>query len=255
MEKILFEGYVLSSMTSLALVESRLSQREIFLDKGAQSCKNRSSEQHTCQSPWVLQPQGQGSMPSRSLLDFSIFANIPPDLKPLLWSVIWVENLWELHQLVQWDVPRAPTLQEGCISSTLHSLWKTAKLYVPSAKRKFWLLDPQSKCLAQNKYTESLLPMRLLRPGGCCAFASRPALGSHDLIQGGKKSQISCISQSWQVGVYDCLCAMPWTLPSTQAIFTNFNNQKKAFHWGFRPPPQIGGLYLKQLSSLAGLFF
>lgn len=34
MENILFEGHVLSSMTSLALVEGKLSQREVFLDKG-----------------------------------------------------------------------------------------------------------------------------------------------------------------------------------------------------------------------------
>lgn len=34
-KKYIFEGYVLNSMTSLALVESRLSQREIFLDKDA----------------------------------------------------------------------------------------------------------------------------------------------------------------------------------------------------------------------------
>lgn len=34
-KKNVFEGYVLNSTTSLALVESRLSQREIFLDKDA----------------------------------------------------------------------------------------------------------------------------------------------------------------------------------------------------------------------------
>lgn len=48
-----------------------------------ESCKNRPGEEHTCQSPWVLQPRGQGNTPSRSMLALYIFANISPALKQL----------------------------------------------------------------------------------------------------------------------------------------------------------------------------
>ena len=77
MEKNLFEGYVLSSLTSVALVEGRLNQREIFLGRVLQSYKNRPSEQHTCQThEWVVQPQGQGDAPSGSTLNLRLYKRI-----------------------------------------------------------------------------------------------------------------------------------------------------------------------------------
>lgn len=150
-------------------------------------------------------------MPSRSMLDLYIFANTSPDLKQLLWNITWMVNLWELHQLVQWAVPCAPTLQEDCVLSAVHSL-----------KKLFWL--PSN---SQNKCTELVL-MTLTVPQRLLFFASRSALELMIWSREGKSHKSDVFLRAGNSGfmiISDC--AIPSTLPSAVVVFTNFDNQKR----------------------------
>lgn len=144
-------------------------------------------------------------------------------MKQLFWSITWMVNLQELRQLYQWDVPCVPTLQEGCVSPTLHSLRKTAKLCDLRATPEF---QPPSDC--QGKCKEPVLPM-LTVPQRLLYLPIKAWLWVLMIWSREGKSYKSDASLSAGNSSFIMIsgCAMPWTLSSAWVIFTN--NQKKAF--------------------------
>lgn len=87
----------------------------------------------------------------------------------------------------------------------------------------------------QNKYTESLLPLRLLH---LCIKTCPWVLRTWSREEKSHKSVLSPRAGKSGFMIISGY-AMPWTLPSIQAVFTDFNNQKKAFCWSVQPPPQL----------------
>lgn len=172
-------------------------------------------------------------MPSRSVQDFYIFANIPLDLKPLLWIITWVINLWELQQLVQWGVPWAFTLQEGYIS-TLHSLWKLLSFMYPLPQPNSDFSIPRGSVHPEQVHWVTA-PLRLLH---LCIKTCPWVLRTWSREEKNHKSVASPRAGKSGFMIISGY-AMPWTLPSIPVVFTYFNNQKKAFCWSIQAPPQL----------------